>query len=96
MAGGYVDLYSVQLSSEKLTLNRINAEELLSNLVFVGMQDRIDSDPSLIKKINGVFVYNITKNGKPVATWSKLTFLLFRMNKIMSTYFFLYLREISL
>lgn len=73
MAGGYVDLYSVEPSSEKLTLNRINAEELSSNLVFVGMQDRIDSDPSLIKKINGVFVYNITKNGKPVATWSKLT-----------------------
>lgn len=70
LSGGYVDLYSVQLSSEKLTLNRINAEELLSNLVFVGMQDRIDSDPSLIKKINGVFVYNITKNGKPVATWT--------------------------
>jgi hypothetical protein len=73
MVGGYVDLHSVQPSSEKLELHRINASELSSDLVFDGMQDKIKSDPSLIKKINGVFVYNITKNGKPVAVWSELT-----------------------
>lgn len=72
MAGGYVDLHSVQESSAKLQLNRINAEELSSDLVFAGMQDRVKSDPSLLKKINGVFLYNITKDGKVVSTWSKL------------------------
>lgn len=72
MAGGYVDLHSVQESSAKLQLNRINAEELSSDLVFAGMLDRVKSDPSLLKKINGVFLYNITKDGKVVSTWSKL------------------------
>jgi len=76
MIGGYVDLHSVQESSEGLKLNRINASELSSDLVFDGMLDRIKSDPSLIKKINGVFVYNITKNGKPAAVWSEFILLI--------------------
>lgn len=71
MIGGYVELHSVQDSTSKLHLNRINADELNSNIIFDGMQDRINADPSLIKKINGIFVYNITKNNKPAATWSK-------------------------
>lgn len=72
MAGGYVDLYSVNTSSSiPLQLNRVSDEELTSDLVFSGMQDRIDADPSLLKKINGVFSYVITKNGKPAASWSE-------------------------
>ncbi|KAK7590229.1 hypothetical protein V9T40_001842 [Parthenolecanium corni] len=70
LTGGYVDLHSVQESSAKLQLNRINAEELSSDLVFAGMLDRVKSDPSLLKKINGVFLYNITKDGKVVSTWT--------------------------
>lgn len=70
MAGGYVDLHAVRIpSSFPLQLNRVNAEELTSDLVFSGMQERIDADPSLLKKVNGVFSYVITKNGKPAATW---------------------------
>lgn len=71
MAGGYVDLHSVRGPVSSLTLNRVNSEELASNLVFDGMQERINADPSLLKKVNGVFLYNITKNGKQAATWSK-------------------------
>lgn len=67
-----MDLHSVNESSAKLQLNRINAEELSSDLVFAGMMDRVKSDPTLIKKINGVFLYNITKGGKVVSSWSKL------------------------
>ncbi|XKL65424.1 hypothetical protein PGB90_008844 [Kerria lacca] len=70
LTGGYVELHSVQDSTSKLHLNRINADELNSNIIFDGMQDRINADPSLIKKINGIFVYNITKNNKPAATWT--------------------------
>jgi len=50
-------------------------EELPSDAVFQGMQERIDSNPSLKKSINGVFLYHITKNGKVVSTWSKYKFL---------------------
>lgn len=71
-----MDLHSVQESSAKLQLNRINAEELSSDLVFAGMLDRVKSDPSLLKKINGVFLYNITKDGKVASTWSKLKLFL--------------------
>ncbi len=75
MAGGYVDLHSVQPTSQKLELNRINAENLQSSIVFDGMSDRIKADPSLTKKINGVFQYKITKGGKVVETWSKSVFI---------------------
>ena len=71
MTGGYVDLHSVQLASEPVQLNRIRAAELTSDVVFDGMQERIKADPSLIKKINGIFVYNVAKNGKPAAVWSE-------------------------
>lgn len=71
MAGGYVDLQSVQMSTNEVRLNRISAEELTSDVVFDGMQERIRSDPSLCKKINGVFLYNVTKGGKVAAVWSK-------------------------
>lgn len=50
-------------------------EELPSDAVFQGMKERIDANPSLIKSINGVFLYYITKNGKVTSTWSKYDFM---------------------
>jgi len=70
--GAYMELHEVRLPATlHVVLCSEKVKELPSDAVFQGMQERIDSNPSLIKSINGVFVYHITTNGKVVSTWSK-------------------------
>lgn len=45
---------------------------LLSDALFEDMAKRAKSQPNVAKKINAVFLFDITKNGKPAAKWSKL------------------------
>lgn len=68
--GAYVDL----AESPRILLNRVSASSLKSDAVFSVMEDRIKANLEKVKKINGVFVYKITKSGKDAATWSKLSF----------------------
>jgi hypothetical protein len=42
------------------------------------MKKRVAANPDRVKKIGGMFQYNITKDGRTVATWS-----------VYSTHFFL-------
>jgi len=51
--------------------HNVAAEVLESEAVFKGMKVRMESDLATAKKINGVFLYVILKNGKPAAKWSK-------------------------
>jgi hypothetical protein len=44
--------------------------ELKSDIVFDMLKKRIAANPERVKKISGVFQYNITKGGDTVATWS--------------------------
>ncbi|XP_026677530.1 peroxisomal multifunctional enzyme A [Diaphorina citri] len=54
-----------------LHTHRVNAaDDLISQAVFDGMLERVQADPSLTKKVNGVFVYVILKNGKKADTWT--------------------------
>lgn len=70
-----MELHKVNIPSEAhIVLCADTLNEVLSDAVFQGMQERVDSNPSLIKTINGVFLYYITKNGKTVRTWSRLYF----------------------
>lgn len=67
-----MDLHEVKLPAKPhVVLCSGKVDELPSDAVFQGMQERIDSNPKFIKSINGVFVYHITKNGKVTSTWSK-------------------------
>lgn len=67
-----MELHEVKLPSKPhVVLCSSEVEELPSDAVFQGMQERIDANKNLIKSINGVFLYYITKNGKVTSTWSK-------------------------
>lgn len=67
-----MELHEVRLPAKThVVLCSGQVEELPSDAVFQGMKERIDANPSLIKSINGVFLYYITKNGKVTSTWSK-------------------------
>lgn len=66
ITGAYVDLKSV------VARNNTAAVTLQSDAVFGKIKDRIDEDMEKAKKINAVFLYHITKNGKPVKKWGKL------------------------
>ncbi|XP_017302480.2 LOW QUALITY PROTEIN: peroxisomal multifunctional enzyme type 2 [Diaphorina citri] len=81
ISGAYVDLKSsVQMRKTGATsrppgatlhTHRVNAaDDLISQAVFDGMLERVQADPSLTKKVNGVFVYVILKNGKKADTWT--------------------------
>ncbi|KAI5708943.1 hypothetical protein M8J76_006749 [Diaphorina citri] len=81
LPGAYVDLKSsVQMRKTGATsrppgatlhTHRVNAaDDLISQAVFDGMLERVQADPSLTKKVNGVFVYVILKNGKKADTWT--------------------------
>lgn len=71
LLGAYMELHEVKLPSKPhLVLCSGEVEELPSDAVFQGMQERIDSNKHLLKSINAVFLYHITKNGKVVSTWS--------------------------
>ena len=44
---------------------------LQSDAIFTFIQDRVKEDPAKAKSVGGVFVYNITKDGKQAKQWSK-------------------------
>ena len=50
------------------------APQLESTAVFNMMKKRVEADPNKVKKINGVFQYNITKDGT-TTVWSKSHYL---------------------
>lgn len=71
-----MELHEVRLPTKPhVVLCSGQIEELPSDAVFQGMQERIDANKNLIKSINGVFLYYITKNGKVASTWSECCFL---------------------
>jgi len=71
-----MELHEVRLPAKPhVVLCSGKVEELPSDAVFHGMKERIESNPSLLKSINGVFVYHITKSGKVTSTWSKCYFI---------------------
>ena len=43
----------------------------MSDALFEEMANRAKSQPGVAKKINAVFLFDITKNGKSAAKWSK-------------------------
>lgn len=52
-------------------INKLSAEKLQSDAIFEFIIDQVKADPSKAKSVGGVFLYNITKNGKQMKQWSK-------------------------
>uniref|UniRef100_A0A8D9AY98 Peroxisomal multifunctional enzyme type 2 n=1 Tax=Cacopsylla melanoneura TaxID=428564 RepID=A0A8D9AY98_9HEMI len=79
ISGAYVDLKSSAKpsatsgrgSAAKVRPHQVNAaEDLISQAVYDGMAERVAANPDLVKKVNGVFVYVILKNGTKADTWT--------------------------
>lgn len=47
----------------------MNAEELKSEALFKEIAQRISDNPDLVKKVKGIFEWNVTKGGKPTGQW---------------------------
>lgn len=70
-AGAYVDLKNVIAPEKKTSSNTTNSSSvsLQSDALFVKINDRIKEDLARAKQINGIFLYNITKDGKTAKQW---------------------------
>ncbi|GFG30340.1 hypothetical protein Cfor_01575, partial [Coptotermes formosanus] len=65
ISGAYVDL--TEVSAPQL---KAQTSALQSDSVFDMLKKRVAANVERVKKINGVFQYNITKDGATVATWT--------------------------
>lgn len=64
-----MDLKEVQQAAN---MHKVAAESLKCEEMFNEMRKRMEADPATAKKINGVFLYNITKNGQVAGKWGEL------------------------
>lgn len=74
ITGAFVDLKQVNkaaAASSTATISSASGSALQSDAVFRTIAERMKDKVELAKKINGVFLYNITKDGKIVKNWSE-------------------------
>ncbi len=45
---------------------------LQSTAIFEQLKEHLSSSPDIVKKVKAIFMWNITKDGKTVAKWSKI------------------------
>ncbi|XP_035737736.1 peroxisomal multifunctional enzyme type 2-like [Vespa mandarinia] len=81
IVGAYIDLFNVKSKvtpttptatpTATPTSNLIaNNNDLQSNAVFNAMRDYVKANPDQTKKVNAIFLYNITVDGNPKAQWT--------------------------
>ena len=73
MTGGYIDLNTTAKSVSSSTVTSPSSGDgLQSTVLFEQMKSMVDSGgPELVKKVRAIYLWNITKNGKTAAQWSK-------------------------
>lgn len=73
--GAYVDLKEVKksknLSSNTTSTQSTTSIPLNSDVVFKTILERMNENIEKAKSVNGVFLYNITKDGQIAKKWSK-------------------------
>lgn len=76
-AGAYVDLKEVKKSkasqAKSSATSSSSSVELKSDVVFRTIDERMKENVDKAKAINGVFLYNITKDGQIAKKWSKFS-----------------------
>ncbi|XP_003706333.1 peroxisomal multifunctional enzyme type 2 isoform X1 [Megachile rotundata] len=72
LTGGYVDLKDIKSKQTTMPSLNISSDDnnLESDAVFTTIAEFIKKYPEEVKKINGIFLYNILVKGKPQATWT--------------------------
>ncbi|EZA54463.1 hypothetical protein DMN91_012183 [Ooceraea biroi] len=69
IAGAYIDL--LEVVEPMLKANRCSASvDLQSDAVFVAIGEHVKTNPEKVKKVNGIFLYNITVDGKVASEWT--------------------------
>ncbi|KAH7963409.1 hypothetical protein HPB52_020995 [Rhipicephalus sanguineus] len=77
ISGGCVELHDVAQPPPAAPQPPLGASlesemELKSDLVFAGMEARVEDMPELASKVKAIYEYNILLKGKPAAVWSIL------------------------
>lgn len=74
ISGAYVDLKTVvttqSVTSSSAPATQSSGPILKSDAVFAKIKEEVKKNPSKAKSVNGVFLYNITENGKTVKQWT--------------------------
>lgn len=75
ISGAYVDLKDVKKSSTASAAAPSSSSKssvaLKSDAVFKAIGERINENIERAKSVNGIFLYNITKDGQIAKKWSK-------------------------
>lgn len=74
MLGAYVDLKEVKKSQNQASPSQplsSSSVSLKSDVVFKTILERMNENVEKARSVNGVFVYNITKDGQIAKKWSK-------------------------
>lgn len=73
LLGAYVDLKDVKKSKTAVqpTNDSTSSVALKSDVVFKTIAERMKENVAIAKSINGIFLYNITKDGQIAKKWSK-------------------------
>lgn len=76
LTGGYIDLTTAAKSTSPPTVMSPSSDGsgdgLQSTALFEQMKSMIEfGGPELVKKVRAIYLWNITKNGKTAAQWSK-------------------------
>lgn len=67
LSGAYIDLHH----SEKAQQEALGPTYALhSNALFAELSNRLARQPEIVSKVKGIFLWNITKEKKPVASWT--------------------------
>lgn len=74
--GAYVDLKEIKKSKTATTnapssLSASSSIALKSDIIFKTINERIQENIAKAKSVNGIFLYNITKDGQIAKKWSK-------------------------
>lgn len=73
--GAYVDLKEVRKSKSTATKPAVSATTpsitLKTDVIFKVIGERIGENVEKAKAVNGIFLYNITKDGQIAKKWSK-------------------------
>ncbi|RZF44785.1 hypothetical protein LSTR_LSTR000737 [Laodelphax striatellus] len=70
LSGAYVDFHKIVPSD--IVQKLLSSSELQSEAIFSAMSEQVEANLDKVKKINGVFLYVITKNGKEAGKWRKV------------------------
>jgi 3-hydroxyacyl-CoA dehydrogenase/3a,7a,12a-trihydroxy-5b-cholest-24-enoyl-CoA hydratase len=68
VTGAYVDLHDIKMEAPRPVPRSSN--NIQSNAIFTAIDEKMQSNPELAKTVNGVFLYIITVDGKPVVEWT--------------------------